>query len=119
MNKISDSCLPQTNHQSVWKLDDPETLRKEKAIREDLKRQKELQKAEAAKKQRERDEKAKIAPSDLFRGQTDLYSAFNAQGVPTHDAAGLPLSKQALKKLQKDWDKQNELHEKYIKQASA
>lgn len=33
-------------------------------------------------------------------------------GVPTHDAAGEPLSKSAFKKLKKDWDKQKKLFEK-------
>lgn len=33
-------------------------------------------------------------------------------GVPTHDAAGEPLSKSAIKKLRKDWEKQKKLFEK-------
>lgn len=47
----------------------------------------------------------------MFRTQTDLYSQFNEDGVPTHDAAGEKLSKAAFKKLQKEWEKQKRLFE--------
>lgn len=50
-------------------------------------------------------------PVDMFKGQTDLYSQFDSDGVPTHDAAGEPLSKSGIKKLKKDWDKQKRLFE--------
>ena len=53
----------------------------------------------------------------MYRGQTDLYSQFDAEGIPTHDAAGEELSKGAAKKLKKEWDKQKELHEKHLKTA--
>lgn len=48
----------------------------------------------------------------MFLGSTDLYSAFDDQGVPTTDKAGEPLSKSAVKKLKKEWDKQKKLYEK-------
>jgi hypothetical protein len=51
----------------------------------------------------------------MFKAQTDLYSQFDsATGIPTHDKAGEPLSKAATKKLQKEYQKQQELHEKYL-----
>jgi cysteinyl-tRNA synthetase len=49
-----------------------------------------------------------VAPIDLFRSYTDLYSKFDADGVPTHDALGALISKSLAKKLRKDWEK----HEK-------
>jgi hypothetical protein len=52
-----------------------------------------------------------IAPQDYFKGQTDLYSKFDENGVPTHDAAGEPLTKSLGKKLKKEWDKQKKLYE--------
>jgi hypothetical protein len=52
-----------------------------------------------------------IAPQDLFRAQTDLYSQFDADGVPTHDATGKELSKSGIKKLKKEWEKQKALFE--------
>lgn len=47
----------------------------------------------------------------MFKGQTDLYSQFDAEGIPTHDAAGEPLTKSGIKKLKKDWEKQKRLFE--------
>lgn len=52
-----------------------------------------------------------MAPQDMFKTQTDLYSQFDEDGVPTHDAAGEPLSKNAKKNLRKDWEKQKRLFE--------
>ena len=35
----------------------------------------------------------------------------DADGVPTHDKEGKELTKSALKKLKKDWEKQKKLYE--------
>lgn len=99
---------------SVWKLEDPEVLRKEKAQKEAIRLLKEEEKRKQLKLQQEREEKAKQPPEEMFRATTDLYSAWDAQGIPTHDKAGEPLSKNVLKKLQKDFAKQKEVHEKYL-----
>ncbi|DAZ92726.1 TPA: hypothetical protein N0F65_012509 [Lagenidium giganteum] len=56
-------------------------------------------------------EKMKISPQDLFKSQTDLYSQFDAEGLPTHDAAGVALTKNQVKKLKKEQDKQKKLYE--------
>ena len=103
----------------VWKLDDVETLRKEKEMRHEIAKAKELAKQEKLKKQQELLEKAKILPQEMFRTQTDLYSAFDENGIPTHDKAGEPVSKNVSKKLQKEWSKQKELYEKYNGTAAA
>lgn len=50
----------------------------------------------------------------MFRGQTDLYSAWDAEGVPTHDATGAELDKAKVKKLKKEWAQQAKLHEWYV-----
>lgn len=52
-----------------------------------------------------------IDPKEMFKSHTDLYSKFDEDGVPTHDAAGVELSKSAYKKLKKDWEKQKKLFE--------
>lgn len=52
-----------------------------------------------------------IPPSEMFKSQTDLYSLFDEDGVPTHDAAGVPITKSSIKKLRKDWEKQKRLYE--------
>jgi hypothetical protein len=50
------------------------------------------------------------SPSDLFRKQTQLYSLFDKDGMPTHDASGKELSKSTLAKIKKDWAKQEKLY---------
>ena len=52
-----------------------------------------------------------VAPEDMFKNQPELYSQFDAEGIPTHDAAGEKVSKSNYKKLRKDWEKQKRLFE--------
>jgi cysteinyl-tRNA synthetase len=104
---------------TIWKLDDPEVLKLEKAQRQNAKAEKEKARAEAARRAQEKDEKSKIPPQNIFTGLTELYSAFDNKGIPTHDAAKEPLSKGQIKKLCKEWEKQKDLHEKYLAKAAA
>eukprot|EP01038_Epipyxis_sp_PR26KG_P011521 gene11521-15434_t len=53
----------------------------------------------------------KIPPEEFFKNQLDLYSQFDENGIPTHDHAGEKLSKNALKKVKKEWDTQKKLFE--------
>ncbi len=83
------------------------TLR-ESGIKKDVSRsRKDTQMAAAVAKEARK----KIPPQDFFRSQIDLYSIFDIHGIPTHDAAGEPLSKSAIKKLRKEWEKQKKLFE--------
>ena len=69
-------------------------------------------KEEQAKAAAEKEARKSIAPVDMFKPpHCDLYSQFDEDGVPTHDAAGEKLSKSGIKKLKKDWDKQRKLYE--------
>ncbi len=52
-----------------------------------------------------------LDPRDMFKSQTSLYSKFDEDGVPTHDAEGKELSKSGIKKLKKEWEKQKQLFE--------
>ena len=61
--------------------------------------------------QAEKEAKAAQDPKTMFKDQTDKYSQFDSDGVPTHDAAGAELPKSAIKKLKKDWATQEKLHE--------
>jgi cysteinyl-tRNA synthetase len=101
---------------SLWKLDNPETMRLERAQKAEAKAQKEAQKEEQMRKLKEKEEKAKIPPELMYKGNdaASMYSAYNEQGVPTHDAKGEPLSKNMIKKLEKDMEKQREAHQKYL-----
>lgn len=58
-------------------------------------------------------EKAMIEPSKLFANAPE-YSQFDEQGVPTHDAEGKELSKNARKKCLKEYEAQVELHQKFL-----
>ena len=40
-----------------------------------------------------------------------LYSQYDAEGMPTHDAAGELVTKSMSKKLRKEWEKQKKLFE--------
>ena len=68
-------------------------------------------KEEQARQLAEKLARMKIAPQDLFKSQTDLYSKFDDDGIPTHDIAGEPLSKSNVKKLKKEYDKHKKLYE--------
>ena len=99
---------------SVWKMEDPEVLRMERARKEAEKAAKEEEKEANRRRLREKEEKNKVPPSEMFRNQTDLYSAFDETGFPTHDAQGEPLSKKSAKKLEKEREKQKAAYEKYL-----
>lgn len=62
-----------------------------------------------AKKQQEKQLKAMIHPSELFK-QGD-YSKFDEKGIPTHDSSGMELSKNLRKKLLKEYELQTKLYE--------
>jgi len=54
----------------------------------------------------------KIPPHKMFLNGE--YKAFDTEGVPTQDANGEPLSKSLIKKLKKEYTKQQKLYEKYL-----
>jgi cysteinyl-tRNA synthetase len=55
-----------------------------------------------------------IPPKDMHRRQTDLYSQFDIDGLPTHDISGNEIKKSTLKKLMKEQEKQAKLYEHYL-----
>lgn len=101
---------------SIWKLDNPETMRLERQQKADAKALKEAQKVEQQRKLREKEEKAKIPPEEFFKTEeyAGQYSAYSDNGVPSHDAKGEPLSKNMVKKLEKDLEKQRVVYNKYM-----
>ena len=52
-----------------------------------------------------------------FSEYEGLYSKYDDEGVPTHDAAGEPLAKSAVKKLAKARAQQQKAHEAYLARA--
>ena len=68
-------------------------------------------KEEQARQLAEKLARMSIRPEDMFTNQIDMYSKFDENGVPSHNASGEPLTKSAIKKLKKEWDKQKKLFE--------
>ncbi|GBG86559.1 hypothetical protein CBR_g41622 [Chara braunii] len=107
--------------QSVWKLDDPSVLKKERERerRERLQAPiKKLDRKIASKKQElEKWECAAVPPTQFFLSDEKRknFSAFDAQGIPTHDAAGKGLSGKARKNAEKEASKVRDLHAQYAK----
>lgn len=102
----------------IVKLVDRETLLKERQQKLDEIEKKKREKEEAKKKQlaeqAAKEEKAKIPPTELFKNETDKYSLFDENGVPTHDTTGEKLSASQIKKLKKLYAQQEKLYKKFI-----
>jgi cysteinyl-tRNA synthetase len=101
---------------SVWKFGDVEELKKERVRKQEEELKKQQKKEEALKKKAAKEaeiiEKAKLPAEEMFKSDEN-YSAFDEQGIPTHDSKSEPVSKSLRKKLQKTWEKQKELNNKY------
>lgn len=95
------------------KFVDKETLLKEKQQQLEEQEKKRKQKEEAKKKleaeKAAKEAKARIPPWEMFKHETDKYSKFDEQGVPTHDHTGEPLSGKLIKKLKKMYQQQEKL----------
>lgn len=69
-------------------------------------------KEEEGRKQAEKTETGRLSPYEMFR--TDEFTAWDQDGVPTKDSEGKDLSKNCVKKLKKDWERQKKLHEAWM-----
>ena len=95
---------------SVWKLDDPEVLRAERARKVEEAQAKADAKRLAAEKAAAKEAAARVDPRDMFKNGP--YKAFDADGVPTQNDKGEPLPKSQFKKLKKQWEAQKRAFEK-------
>ena len=124
---------------TVIKLVDKEELRREReeklALEEKKRLEKEAKKAKAAAEAAEALEAAKIPPEEMFRKETDKYSAWDDKGVPILLADGKEVPKVKVvfvnlrphfvfnlivlqaqqKKLQKLWSAQEKKYNNYLK----
>ncbi|EDW74680.1 uncharacterized protein Dwil_GK15775 [Drosophila willistoni] len=80
----------------------------EKAAEKERKKQAAAEAAAAKEAQR------RINPKDLFLSETEKYSAFDENGLPTHDKEGKEVSKGQLKKLQKLQQQQEQRYKEYL-----
>ncbi|XP_011285391.1 LOW QUALITY PROTEIN: cysteine--tRNA ligase, cytoplasmic [Felis catus] len=103
---------------TVVKLGDRETLLKEREEKRRVEEEKRKKKEGAARKKQEQEAaklaKMKISPSEMFLSETDKYSKFDENGLPTHDSEGKELSKGQAKKLKKLLEAQERLHKEYL-----
>ena len=102
----------------IVKLVDRETLLKERQQKleeiEKKRLEKEAAKAKLAAEKAAKEAKNKIPPSEMFRGESDKYSQFDENGIPTHDTQGEPLAASQVKKLKKLHAQQEKVYQKYI-----
>ena len=56
-----------------------------------------------------------VPPSEMFLGNSE-FSAFDKEGIPTHDKDGKPLSASRLKKLRKQYATHSLIHSKWLEQ---
>ncbi|XP_077867451.1 cysteine--tRNA ligase, cytoplasmic-like [Saccoglossus kowalevskii] len=129
-DEVRDDILPELgvrleDHEgqpTVVKLVDRETLMKEKEQMKKLAEEKQRKKEEAKQKERERqaakEAQRRIPPSELFSNLNDQYSQFDDRGIPTHDAKGEKLSNKQVKKLTKQYEQQEKVHNEYLKSQS-
>lgn len=110
---IEDRSAPQA---SIVKLLTPAQLAQMKQDAERMLQAKLERLAVNEAKSKTKREKAMIEPAQMFLNNTD-YSQFDERGVPTHDAEGKELSKNARKKCLKEFDAQVELHQKFLNNA--
>ncbi|XP_053684550.1 cysteine--tRNA ligase, cytoplasmic [Sabethes cyaneus] len=103
---------------AALKLVDRDVLLKEREAKraEEARKteEKERKKAEQAAANAAKDAQRKIDPVDMFRAETDKYSAFDSTGLPTHDAEGKEISKGQQKKLQKLQQQQQKRYQEYL-----
>jgi len=108
-----------TSEKSDWKYDDPEEIKKSIQLKKELEVQKRLEKEERARQQKEKLEKGKILPEELFKLEANLYSKFDEKGIPTHDKDGKELTKTTMSKLRKQYESQVKLNQSYLKSLSS
>jgi cysteinyl-tRNA synthetase len=103
------------------KLVDPEELiraREEKRAQYEAKAGKKAANVEAERqKKMQKLAKGRVSPSEFFKPPNvpeGTYGSWNEDGLPLTDGEGKELSKNQLKKIQRDWNSQKKLHEEYL-----
>nr|XP_020024388.1 cysteine--tRNA ligase, cytoplasmic isoform X1 [Castor canadensis] len=106
---------------TVVKLVDRDTLLKEREEKKRVEEEKRRKKEEAARRKQEQEAaklaKMKIPPNEMFLSESDKYSKFDENGLPTHDIEGKELSKGQTKKLKKLLEAQEKLYKEHLQMA--
>uniref|UniRef100_A0A0D6QSM1 cysteine--tRNA ligase n=1 Tax=Araucaria cunninghamii TaxID=56994 RepID=A0A0D6QSM1_ARACU len=102
---------------TIWELCDAETLKNEQNEKLRKTREATIKSLQSKINQKLKDlenfQIASISPKEYFLKEKTKYSAFDDRGLPTHDSEGKPLSKKAMKDVDKLMQKQEQRHEKY------
>jgi cysteinyl-tRNA synthetase len=68
-------------------------------------------------KRQQKLEKGRLSPHEMFKAPNvpeGTYTAWNNEGIPLKDGDGNELSKNQMKKVQKDWSQQKKLHDEFL-----
>jgi cysteinyl-tRNA synthetase len=68
-------------------------------------------------KQAAKDAQRRVPPAEMFRRETNKYSQFDEEGLPTHHLNGDKVSDSQRKKLRKQQQAQEKLYSEYLKSA--
>jgi len=128
-DQVRDSVLPELGVRLedqgegfVWKLDDPEVLRREREEKakaaSEAQRKKVENKLAQAQANLDKALASSTPPAEVFRGQSDKWSKFDEGGIPTHNAAGEELNKSARKNAEKEFKRREADHKKYTDQVA-
>eukprot|EP00828_Plagiopyla_frontata_P020855 TRINITY_DN267_c0_g1_i6.p1 TRINITY_DN267_c0_g1~~TRINITY_DN267_c0_g1_i6.p1 ORF type:complete len:609 (-),score=125.04 TRINITY_DN267_c0_g1_i6:43-1869(-) len=105
---------------SIWKFESKEKLIKELEAKKEQEEEKKANSNKNQKQQKQKtdqiskEEKMKINPKEMFLKQTDLYSKFDENGIPTHNSEGSELEEKAKNRLKQEWHSQKKLYEKFL-----
>jgi cysteinyl-tRNA synthetase len=113
---------PSSTVRSVWKLADPDELRRE---REEKRREESAQrlakarnKADKAAQALAKLNEAAVSARDYFAAQKEKWASFDAEGKPTHEVgeggAAKELSKSAAKSVAKAWEARDKAHKDFV-----
>ncbi|XP_062513505.1 cysteine--tRNA ligase, cytoplasmic-like [Corticium candelabrum] len=104
---------------AVVKFVDKDILVREKQREREAAAESQKTKEEAKRRQQEKqaakDAQRQIPPSEMFRRESDKYSQFDEESIPTHDVTGQKLSESQRKKLKKQRQVQERLYAEYQK----
>ena len=99
---------------SNWVKEDPEVLMKSISDKKATKEKKEREKEE---KKILEEKKKSTPPCEWYKTfETDKFSQFNENGLPTHDDKGKELSKEKVKGLEKQMKSKEKKYQKYLQQ---
>ncbi|XP_014255431.1 cysteine--tRNA ligase, cytoplasmic [Cimex lectularius] len=119
-DQLRDDVLPNVGVRLEDKTEGPCTIKL--VDRTVLLEEQRIKREEAAAKMNKKKEKVNVKqnpepvepPQNMFRSMKDKYSAFTAEGMPTHDAEGKEISKGQMKKLTKLYQAQEKKYEKFV-----